>query len=140
MKEFEDMLVPNDAQPKLHGFDSMVSNQTMGKFSFVSEKLNLFVAEHQKLGGLVGRTLLTSLPEKIILFNSAFLDWLLENPQYIPESWKGKFTFFAGTVFMKNGVEVIRYLYFGLNGWASFYRWLDRGFHENSPVGYLEAA
>lgn len=139
MKELENVLILHkDSRPELHGFDSMVSNQEMGKFSF--DSLNLFIAERQRIGGLVGRTLLSLLPAKSILFNSAFLDWLLENPQYIPESWKDKFVFFAGTVFMKRGVEVIRYLYYGLNGWASSYHWLDRGFHLNSPIGHVEAA
>lgn len=140
MEEFKDIVVPNDEQPKLHGFDAVVSNRAMGKFSLIPEKLSLFIADRQRIGGLVGRVLLSILPEKIVLFNSAFLDWLLENPMYIPESFKGKFTFFAGTVFMKNGVEVIRYMYFGLNGWASSYHWLDRGFHLNSPIGHLTAA
>ncbi|MFZ4632249.1 MAG: hypothetical protein ACOYL8_03565 [Patescibacteria group bacterium] len=137
---FAGISIPRDKQPDLHEFDAVVSNQTMGEITFNPEKINLFISERQRIGGLVGRTLLSLLPKKIVLLNSAFLDWLLENQQLIPESWKKKFTFFAGTVFELNGNEVIRYLYHGVNGWASSYRWLDRGFHLDSPVAIIEAS
>jgi len=129
--------------PKIGGFDKVVSNVKHGELflnrEMIASRVKLFISEAQRVGGVGGRKLLESVPEKNIVFNSVFLDWLLRNPEYIPEEWKGKFTFFAGTVFMKNGVEVIRFLYFGLNGWASSYRWLIRGFHINSPLATLAA-
>ncbi len=131
-------------KPKIGQFDRIVSNVNNGELFLNKEMINSrvkpYVSEAQRIGGVSGKRLLEELPEKTIVFNSIFLDWLLRNPGYIPESWKSKFTFFAGTIFMKDGVEVVRFLYFGLNGWASSYRWLNRGFHLNSPVAILEAA
>lgn len=133
-----------DRAPSLGQFDSIVSHTKNGKLflnrELIFSRVKLFVSEAQSVGGVIGKTLLKTIPKKTLLFNSVFLDWLLKNQEYIPESWKKKFTFFAGTVYLKDGAEVIRYLYFGLNGWASSYRWLDRGFHLDSPVAILEAA
>jgi len=121
------------------GFDKVVKNEKGGRFPVkqLLEKMSLHFSDKQLTGGLVGTLLLKTVPEKIMLLNSAFLDWLMKHQNFIPESWKGNYTFFAGTVFMKDGVEVIRGIYHGDYGWATTYRWLDRGFYVDSPIAVM---
>jgi hypothetical protein len=120
-------------------FDAVVRNET-GTVVPVEElldKVNLHLSDEQMSSGIIGRILLENLPKKIKLLTAVVLDWLMNNQKYIPESWKGKYTFFAGTVFLKDGVEVIRGIYYGAYGWATCYRWLDRGFYIDSPLAVV---
>lgn len=136
-------IIDLNRNPKIGKMESVLSHEKNGILFFncelLASRVKLFLSEEQCMGGISGEKLLKTLSqEKKVLCNSVLLDWLLENPDYIPENWKDKFTLFPGTVFIKNGITVIRYLYYGLNGWASSYSWLNRGFHKNNPVATLE--
>ena len=127
-----------DHAPSANGFEAVVRHEKGGKFP-VSEisKIELFVSTEQVNGGATGNLMLKGVPTDYRLMNSNFLDRLLENQSQIPENWKWQFVFFPGTVFKKYGQEVVRCLYWGINGWSTSYRWLVRGFFHNSPIAVI---
>ena len=63
------------------------------------------------------------------------LDYLLENPEKIPESWKGKSVYFWGTIYHDSGGDLcVRSLFWrgGLWGWGG--EWLDRNWFRSDPA------
>jgi hypothetical protein len=141
----ESPIVNLDQKPRLTDFnptvrfDSVVKNEKGGRIPFgtIVKKMVHHFAPKQIAEGIIGRLLISTIPEELFLMNSAFLDWLMRHQKYIPADWKKKITYFPGTVFMKEGVEVIRGLYHGMNGWATTYRWIDRGFQLDSPLAVM---
>jgi hypothetical protein len=67
--------------------------------------------------------------------NSAVLKYLLDNPKYIPEEWKGKYIYFWGTVYRSaDGDLCVRYLCWSGGRWDWVYHWLDHVWNSGSPA------
>lgn len=97
-------------------------------------KMSLHLLDEQKNGYIEGDELRKELESKNIL-NANVLDYLLENPNFIPEEWKGKYIFFWGTVYRRSdGRLCVRCLCFGGDSWDWRCRWLGRGFLSSAPA------
>ncbi len=60
---------------------------------------------------------------------------LYENPQFIPEDWKGQSVFFMGTELRDpNGYRCVLYLYWSGARWDWRYRWIGSTFNSDSPA------
>mgnify|MGYP001572432894 CR=1 FL=1 len=96
-------------------------------------KIELFLAEGQKgiIEGYVLRKVLANEP----VLNANVLDYLLEHPELIPESWKGKYVFFWGDVYrVSDGLLCVRYLCWLGGGWRWRCLWFDDDFSGGSPA------
>lgn len=61
-----------------------------------------------------------------------------ENKERIPDSWKGKFVYFDGTVLQSpDGRRCVLYLYWCGSRWFWFYRWLKRDCSVDYPSAVL---
>ena len=103
------------------------------------DRVSLFLCEEQKGGSIEGRKLRQKLQGEPVL-NANILDYLLANPQLIPEEWKGKAVFFWGTIYRYRhsyGHLFVRYLYWDGEQWLWDYRWLDFDFLGGHPAALL---
>lgn len=97
-----------------------------GQWKFDPTKLELYLDEGQKNGKCIeGNKLRKKLESKDVL-NANLLDFLLKNPNLIPESWKGKVVFFWGTIYRGTvGNLCVRDLCWRGSRWDWDYYWLD---------------
>lgn len=116
------------------------SHAKSGKMILDFSKLNFYLTEKQKNGSINGHELKKKQNNKKVL-NACVLDYLLENPNLIPEDWKKdangniRFVYFWGTIFRSSrGVLYVRCLYFRGGKWQAFCSWLDCGFDGNDPA------
>ena len=111
------------------------SHLGFGRWQLHSEEIELFLSEEQKKKFHLGnrlKKLLWSLKDKKFL-NVNVLDYLLAHQELIPESWKGKYIFFWGTIYSRAGDGRCVYcLYWSGGKWTRIFRWLDIGFGLNS--------
>lgn len=105
-----------------------------GKLLWDKTKIALFLAERQKKGLIGGHDLRKELEGEPVL-KANVLDYLLAHTKLIPESWKGKYVFFWGTVYRyPGGYLYVRYLSWDGGGWSGRYRWLGRGWASGYPA------
>ncbi len=104
--------------------------------------MEFYLSDGQKNGkSIVGNKLRKELANKPVM-NANELDFLLANPDLIPEDWKkdatGKIrdTFFWGTVYRQryDGRLFVRYLYWDGGRWHWRRHWLDCGWSGYSPA------
>jgi len=93
----------------------------------------LWLSEEQKTGYIEGNELRKKIPKTA--YNACVLDYLLEHPEEIPESWKTVgWIYFWGTIYrISNGHLYVRYLDWIGEQWVSRYNWLGIGWHGNRP-------
>ncbi len=100
-----------------------------------STKVVLFLSDKQKNGkSIKGHDLrkeLTGLP----VLNANVLDYLISHPELIPESWKGQFVYFWGTIYRyADGHLYVRCLCWGDGRWCWDYDWLRNDWSGRSPA------
>lgn len=130
-----------DKTPKIpHTNWSIESHKKQGKILWEPEKISFYLSDKQKTDRIIGNDLQKGLEDKPVL-NANVLDFLLENPHLIPESWKQdeqdrtRYIFFWGTIFRgSDEYLVVRDLCWGGGGWFSGCGWLDYGFDGQSPA------
>ena len=62
----------------------------------------------------------------VAVLNANVLDYLLARPGLIPEEWKGKRTYFFGTIYCRpDGEPCVRYLYDLNDEWWTGFVWLN---------------
>lgn len=110
--------------------DDQIAGRLKGVWEFdVDQKLELFQCctfDESKV--VEYRELLNRFEEKVVL-PAHVLDYLLENQELIPNSWKGKIVFFWGTIYRKpKDCLTVR----GIS-WSSRDGWADCDF----PVGFV---
>ncbi|MDD5463789.1 MAG: hypothetical protein PHP62_01465 [Candidatus Moranbacteria bacterium] len=110
-------------------------HQKGGQMEWNAEKISLYLSEKQKDGKIIeGNKLRKELKNKFVL-NANVLDYLLKNPQLIPEDWKGKAVFFWGTIFCRSdGFLCVRFLRWSGGQWYWYYCWLDGDFSSDNPA------
>ncbi|MFA5131799.1 MAG: hypothetical protein WC444_00550 [Candidatus Paceibacterota bacterium] len=117
------------------------SHRKLGRFlwdkdKFADEKF-LYLSEGQKCFlSTKGTELYEELKGKPVM-NACVSDWLLANPEQIPESWAAKEVFFWGTIYRDSGnpkALYVRYLYWNGAEFAIDYRWLDRLWDDEDPA------
>jgi len=105
-----------------------------GQLVWNPDEVELYLCDKQKGGTIKGNELRKLLKDKPV-FNANVLDYLLENPQLIPEEWKGKYVFFWGTIFRDSSGDLyVRYLYWNDDRWIWNIYLLDRDFSDDNPA------
>lgn len=106
-----------------------------GQFHWNPDEVSLYLSDKQKDGNWIeGNKLRKELKNKPVL-NANVLDYLLANPQLIPEEWKGKAVFFWGTIYRYSGDYLfVRYLIWNDGRWSWGNNWLDSRWHGNYPA------
>jgi hypothetical protein len=105
------------------------------------KRLQLYLDLGQKNGKYIeGNKLRKQLAGKPVL-NANVLDYLLKNPQLIPDDWKKDgsgntcYIFFWGTIYrVSGGYLFVRYLYWDVGRWQWFARWLVFDWGSGSPA------
>ena len=137
----ESMLIDCSVSPMITGRsirpENQISSAFHGQMVWDSTKIELFLAEEQKVEPWIkGHDLKKKLEGKVVL-PANVLDWLLqpENQHHIPVSWAGKATFFWGTIYRDSGrYAVVRFLnWYGRSwGWDDY--WLGHKFRSCYPA------
>ena len=130
-------LVDLDAKPYIPDGWKVEEHIKGGQFKYDSAKVVLYRADEQKKGTIQGNKLRKKLESKNP-FNANLLDFLLKNTHLIPDSWKGKFIFFWGTVYRcSDGALSVRFLYWDGGGWDWGRSWLGDGWYSDNPAAVL---
>ena len=108
-----------------------------GKFEWDPSKIHLVLVDEQKGDkSIEGNELRKKIKDKPVL-NANVLDWLLANPELIPEEWKEKNICFWGTIYRhSSGSLGIRYLW-NNDGWSWDFSWLGDAWRSDSPAAVL---
>lgn len=131
-------IINTNKPPKIPYSSLTIESHTpMGNLTWDSEKVELYLAPQQKMNSIEGNKLHEKLKDKPVL-NATVLDWLLEHQDQIPDSWKGKYVYFWGTIFRRaDGDLCVEYLYWFGNRWYWFCLWLGRDWGEDYPAASL---
>jgi len=88
-------------------------------------EIGLYLDEIQKDGKYIeGNKLREKLKSQPVL-NACVLNYLLKNPDLIPDDWKGKYVYFWGTIYRSSaGRLYVRYLFWNGVRWNENYSWL----------------
>lgn len=130
------MKINTDLQPKIR-YDgwTIESHKKMGKIEW--KEPELYLSEKQKNGYIEGTDLRKKLEDKPVL-NARVLDYLLDYPDLIPESWKGKYVYFWGTIFRSaDGRLYVEYFFCHGGRWYWDFNWLDLGWLSGDPAASL---
>lgn len=140
------------AEPKLHIIDcdadpmipfdgwKVEEHKKGDKLTFDASKISLHLNDKQKKGSIEGNKLRKELADQPVL-NANVLDYLMRNPQLIPDEWKQdekgntRYIFFWGTIYRhSDGYLCVRCLYWDGGHWQAGFNWLglDRG--SSSPA------
>lgn len=106
-----------------------------GQFEWDPAKVIPYLSPDQEAGQVVsGDNLREHLKTKPV-FNANLLDYLLANPQIIPETIKSKLLFFWGTIYRDSGGRLyVRCLSWGGGRWRWRYGRLDYGWNSDHPA------
>jgi len=128
-------LVDMQSDPFTPNVWTAVKHRQAGGFKWDLSKVELYLDEAQKNGGHIeGSKLRKKLITKDVS-NANLLDFLLKNPQLIPESWKGQSVFFWGTIYRDaDGGLYVRYLCWRGGRWLWRCLRLARGWDGNDPA------
>jgi hypothetical protein len=101
-------------------------------------KIELYLDDEQKDSKYIeGNRLREKLNGKPVL-NAVVLDYLFEHQKLIPESWRGKWVYFWGTIYRcANGRLYVRCLYFGGRSWDRYCNWLDFDWRGHDPAALM---
>lgn len=104
----EPTLIDGDADPFIPQGLKVDSHRKCGVINPL--RITLYTADVQNAGFVNGADLGRELESRPVL-NACVLDFLLDNPHLIPESWKGRLVVFWGTVYLDSSCSrVARYL------------------------------
>lgn len=113
------------------------SHTGKGKWEWNPKEVELYLSEKQKTEYIGGNDLRKELENQPVL-NANVLDYLYENQELIPDSWKDKYVYFWGTIYRySDDILFVRYLYFHDGRWYRHYRWLDYDWDGNYPAALL---
>jgi hypothetical protein len=132
-------LIDGDAGPqRLEGW-TIEEHQRNGIIKLDSAKIQLYLCDEQNnSAGLTGEKLRQKLFGQKVL-NAAVLDYLLENPEIIPASWKKVDVFFWGTIYRPPcGMAHIRYLFWTGKQWDWNFFWINNDFSKSQPAAILK--
>ena len=122
------------------GTDVLVELKSDGHLYMNGKKIVLHLELGQQTGSMQGHKLREALTGKSVT-NAALLDFLKENPQFIPNYWKvdekgnTRYIYFWGTVYRSSGGNLyVRYLYWLGGEWVTHYSWLAYGWGSHNPA------
>jgi hypothetical protein len=134
-------LIDCDASPFVPDGWKVEDHQKGGQFDWSAASVKFHLDAGQQNGKyLEGNKLRKQLSGKPVL-NANVLDYLLKNPDLIPEDWKKdekgntRYIFFWGTIYRNSdGSLCVRYLYWLDGGWRWDAYWLGHGWGDYSPA------
>jgi hypothetical protein len=95
--------------------------------------MELHLEPEQKDGFIKGEILAERLKKTAL--NGNHLDYLLKHPELIPDSWKGQYVYFWGTVYRDaDGRLFVRCLYWRGGRWDWGYDWLGGDWYVSNPA------
>ena len=101
--------------------------------SFDPSQLSLHLEPEQEKGYIKGEVLAERMKERGL--NSNVLQYLYEHQELIPESWKGKWVYFWGTIYRDAGGRLfVRCLRWDGGGWGWRYYWLVNDWYDDGPA------
>ncbi len=110
-------------------------HRNMGRQIFTSDAFRTHLADEQRDGRTIRGDKLRKIFESQPVLTDNWLDFLLTHPEFIPESWKGKATFFWGTGYRASyGGLYVRYLRWYGRAWDWGYYWLGNDWDARNPV------
>ena len=116
-------------------------HRNMGRQIWTPDAILLHLAEEQKDGRMIRGDKLRKILEAEPVLTDNWLDFLLANPEFIPESRKGKAVFFWGTGYRDpDGNLCVRYLCFGGGRWHWDCGWLDGDWGQMGPALVLASS
>ncbi len=133
-----------DAAPFVPDGWKVEEHKKGGQLDFDASQVLFYLADGQKGSkSIVGNKLRTELKDQPVL-NANVLDYLLANPDLIPEDWKvdesgnTRYIFFWGTVYRSSDGDLyVRYLFWRGGRWHWSNLWLGYSWHGNSPAAVL---
>lgn len=133
-------LVDCDADPFVPEGWAVEEHRRGGTVDLGAAKPSLFLAGSQKKGRIGGHDLRKVVADQPVL-NANVLDYLLANPELIPNEWKGKAVFFWGTIYRnRGGLLYVRYLCWNGGRWDWFDRWLVDDWDSDDPAACGQAS
>ena len=128
-------IIDLDAEPFVPDGWEVEEHRRGGQFKWDTSKVALYLSKGQQNGkGIEGNKLGNELKGKPV-YNATFLDYLLANPDLIPEDWKGKLVFFWGTIYRdSDGSLCVRYLCWDGDGWFWDRGWLGYVWRDDDPA------
>ncbi|QQG45239.1 MAG: hypothetical protein HYW89_04565 [Candidatus Sungiibacteriota bacterium] len=116
-------------------------HRNLGHQVFTPDAIRLHLAEEQKDGRIVRGDKLRKIIETEPVLTDNWLDFLLEHPEFIPESWKGKAIFFWGTGYRHpDGGLYVRFLSFSVGLWYWRCYWLGIDWSQSYPAAVLASS
>jgi hypothetical protein len=123
-----------DANPFVPSGWKVEEHTKGGQLRWNPDEVSLYLCDEQKKGSIEGNQLRKKLKGKPVL-NACVLDYLLANPQLIPDEWKGKAVFFWGTIYRYSiGNLYVRFLYWSGERWRWSFNWLGGSFRDFGPA------
>lgn len=120
---------------------TIVEHKKMGQFTFDPTRIKLYLSENQIEGKHIEGNKLRKELADIPVLNVDVLDYLLKNPERIPEEWKKddngntRYIFFWGTIYRSSDDDLfVRCLYFLGGEWRGDDRWLSFVWRDDSPA------
>ena len=126
-------LVDSDAQPYIPDDCTIVEHRKGGEVD--ASKIALYLDPRQQSKNLpTGDGLRTTYANKVV-YNACVADHLMKNTSLIPESWKGKYVCFWGTVYRNSdGSLFVRYVCWFDGQWQLGYWYLGDEFDAGDPA------
>ena len=114
--------------------EDQIQSRLKGRWELLIDKIKLYLDSSQTGDKTVRGDKLKDLLEGQPVLPAHVLDYLLEHPDLIPESWKGKPIFFWGTIYCSSdGSLCVRCLYWDGGRWYWGNRWLDYVWFDYDP-------
>ncbi|MFQ5662185.1 MAG: hypothetical protein ACE5F2_02965 [Candidatus Paceibacteria bacterium] len=136
-------IIDGDADPFIPDSWSVEKrgHKKCGQIEFSPERFEFYLSEGQQNGKCIGgNKLRKELKDKPVL-NANVMDYLLKNPQLIPEDWKKdengntRYIFFWGTIYRSSvGDLYVRYLYWVGGRWYWDGYWLGLDWDGDYPA------
>lgn len=132
---FGQCLIDLDADPFLPEGWKVESHQKGGMLAWSPRKVKLFFALQQKGDSHIEGSKLQEELARECVMNANLLDYLLANPELIPEEWRDKVVFFWGTIYRDSSNNLcVRDLCFCEGKWAWHCGWLKNVWRARSPA------
>lgn len=134
-------VIDTNIDPKLPFTGATVEeNKKMGKIEWDPAKFEFHLESEQTTGYITGNELRKRLEGKPVV-NAAFMDYLAEHPDLVPDSWKKdeqgrtRYIYAWGTIFRHSDVSLcVRCWYWSDGALRSNYGWLDGDWLDQYPA------
>lgn len=132
-------IIDCDADPYVpDGLKKVEMHQKGGQFEWNPRKIKLYLTNKQQNGKHVSGYFIHKELIDMPVINANVLDYLLANPNLIPDNWKDKYIFFWGTIYRNLGGNLcVRYLKWFGDKCGSNFHWFSLSWYDNDPAALL---